>query len=74
MIPRPPVQPLRESLPFQDSAFGWDTFEDFFCDFLNAQPVIILNDNGDEIRQRVIRRSVGFPVQALQGMGSARYS
>lgn len=55
MNPRPPVQPLRESLPFHDSAFGWDTFEDFFCDFLNAQPVIVLNDNGTEIRQRVIR-------------------
>jgi hypothetical protein len=55
MNPRPPVQPLRECLPFQDSAFGWDTFEDFFCDFLNAQPVIVLNDNGIEISKRVIR-------------------
>ena len=55
MNPRPPVQPLRQSLPFHDSAFGWDTFEDFFCDFLNALPVIELNDGGNEIRRRVIR-------------------
>ena len=55
MTSRPPVQPLRECLPFHDQAFGWDTFEDFFCDFLNAQPVIALNDNGTETQQRVIR-------------------
>ena len=55
MNPRPPVQPLRESLPFHDGAFGWDTFEDFFCDFLNAQPVIVLNNDGTELRRQVIR-------------------
>jgi hypothetical protein len=55
MHPRPPVQPLRESLPFHGSAFGWETFEDFFCDFLNAQPVMVLNDGGTEVRRRVIR-------------------
>ena len=55
MQPRPPVQSLRQTLPFHDPAFGWDTFEDFFCDFLNLQPVIILNDGGTEIRRRVIR-------------------
>jgi hypothetical protein len=52
---RPPVQPHRQQLPFRDSAFGWDTFEDFFCDFLNAQPVITISEAGKEIRQRVIR-------------------
>ena len=46
---------MRETLPFHDSAFGWDTFEDFFCDFLNAQPVIVLNDDGTEVRRQVIR-------------------
>ena len=58
MDSRPPVLPLRQSLPFHDSAFGWDTFEDFFCDFLNAQPVIVLNDAGSGIRRRVIRARV----------------
>lgn len=52
---RPPIQSMRQRLPFHDGAFGWDTFEDFFCDFLNAQPVIVLNDAGVEIRRRVIR-------------------
>jgi hypothetical protein len=51
---RPPVLPNRQNLPFHDSAFTWDTFEDFFYDFLNAQPVIVLNDAGQEIRKRVI--------------------
>lgn len=55
MKSRPPVQSLRQNLPFQDPAFGWDTFEDFFCDFLNAQPEIVVNEAGTEIRQRVIR-------------------
>jgi len=55
MNQRSPVQPLRQSLPFHDSAFQWDTFEDFFCDFLNAHPVIVINDGGSEIRRRVIR-------------------
>lgn len=52
---RPPLQPMRQSLPFHDSAFGWDTFEDFFCDFLNAQPEFVINDGAGEIRRRVIR-------------------
>lgn len=46
---------MRQHLPFQDSAFTWDTFEDFFCDFLNAQPVILVNDDGSELRRKVIR-------------------
>jgi len=55
MNQRPPIQSTRQSLPFQDPAFGWDTFEDFFCDFLNAQPVITVTDNGNEIRKKVLR-------------------
>lgn len=55
MSSRPPVKPHRQQLPFSDSAFGWDTFEDFFCDFLNAQPVIVISEGGIEIRRRVIR-------------------
>lgn len=51
----PPVHSVRQTLPFHNPAFGWDTFEDFFCDFLNAQPVIVVNDGGTEIRRRVIR-------------------
>jgi hypothetical protein len=54
MNSRPPVAANRQKLPFQDSAFGWDTFEDFFRDFLNAQPEIVLPVAGEEIRQRVI--------------------
>ena len=44
MDSRPPISPNRQDLPFQDSPLSWDTFEDFFCDFLNAQPTIVVND------------------------------
>jgi len=52
---RPPVQTALQRLPFGDPAFGWETFEDFFCDFLNARPVFVLNDRGTEVRGEVIR-------------------
>lgn len=44
----PSVRPGVRNLPFHQGGFGWSTFEDFFCDFLAAGPV--LNLNGKPIR------------------------
>ncbi len=59
---RPPVSTLCQELPFRDSAFSWPTFEDFFCDFLNARPPISFPDRGTEVRGSIIRaRPFGRP-------------
>ena len=52
---RPSVQSFLQSLPFHGSPFDWDTFEDFFCDFLNARPVVVLSDGGSKIKGGIIR-------------------
>lgn len=47
---RPPVRPALRQLPFHNEAFTWQTFEDFICDFFDAQPSIPLPGG---IRRRV---------------------
>lgn len=54
MAGRPPVSPQSKLLPFQDQAFSWDTFEEFFCDFLAAGPRIIVEEQGQRVERRVI--------------------
>ena len=66
---RPPISSLRQELPFRDPAFTWPTFEAFFCDFLNARPVLSLAEAGREIRGEVIRaRPFGRPGDVQEGI------
>lgn len=59
---RPPISSVKQELPFRDSAFSWQTFEAFFCDFLNAKPSIAVADGGKEVRGKIIRaRPFGRP-------------
>ncbi len=59
---RPPISSVKQELPFKDSAFSWQTFEAFFCDFLNAKPSIAVADGGKEVRGKIIRaRPFGRP-------------
>lgn len=36
----PPIRPVRQGLPFHGDGFTWEDFEEFFCSFLAAQPLI----------------------------------
>ena len=54
MLNRPPVSPQSKLLPFQDPAFSWDVFEDFFCDYLAAGPRIAVEEHGQRVERRVI--------------------
>jgi hypothetical protein len=51
---RPPIVSRKQRLPFHDPAFSWDTFEDFFCAFLNEGLVIFETVNGKSEPRRVI--------------------
>lgn len=51
----PPVAPKPRLLPFYAPAFSWDTFENFFCDFLAACPELIGKDG---IPQRIVSTSL----------------
>ena len=69
MNQRPPITSLRQELPFSDPAFLWQTFEAFFCDYLNAQPEFRISRGGVEIVGRVIRaRAYGRPGDVQEGI------
>src|SRR5580698_1230005 len=51
---RPPVASQPKILPFQDPAFSWDNFEDFFCAFLASGPTLIVDEDGKRVERSVV--------------------
>jgi hypothetical protein len=50
---KPPVKTTRIIFPFADKDFSWESFEEFFCSFLSARPVLTVTHSGQSIEGSV---------------------